>query len=122
MQRFTALITLTKKFKGEKMKLKIGQVIKLKQDVETISFLTENKTVYKAGTEMIVTSDGNALYPDGAIQKFDRNTEVSGYDFESIANLIADRIDRNFEICDYCDIEIENLHEVIQEVLENILN
>ena len=104
------------------MKVKIGQVLQLKEDVEMASFLTDTKIVYKAGTEILVTANGCVVYPDGSIQKLDRTHDVAGYDVQAISKNIAERLDWNFSLADECDFELNDIQDVIESFLEEILN
>lgn len=104
------------------MKVKIGQLLTLKEDVETTSFLTGKKTVYKAGTEIIITSRGFAIYPDGSIQKLDRTYDVAGYDIQAISKRVAEKLQWQFDLVDMLDIELEEIESEIGGILEEILD
>lgn len=104
------------------MKVRIGQVLKLKEDVETVSFLTEKKTIYKAGTEIIITASGFAIYPDGSIQKLDRTYDVAGYDIQAVSKRITEKLQWQFDLVDMLGIELEEIESEIGGVLEEILD
>jgi len=103
------------------MKVKIGQVLELKEDVETTSFLIDTKTVYKAGTEILVTARGFAVYPDGSIQKLDRTYDVAGYDIGAISSRIASRLRWQFDLADtFNEDELEVFECEIAAILDEI--
>ncbi|MEA4805133.1 hypothetical protein [Acetobacterium wieringae] len=105
------------------MKVKIGQVLTLKEDVETTSFLTDKKTVYKAGTEILITARGFAVYPDGIIQKLDRTYDVAGYDIEAISSRISSRLRWQFDLADSLgDEELDEFKSEIAAILEEVLD
>ena len=111
------------------IKLKIGEEVKLLEDVETRTCFRDTPLTINAGSKAIVASNhcieyvsGNAV---GKIQMLNKEQfQVNGYDTENIAKMILNVLNRDYDleqVMETSGIDTDNLLESIQSELERVL-
>lgn len=102
---------------------KIGQVCTLKEDYESETWSGE-KVKLRKGSKCIIGSDRLAHYfNQNTIQPLSKETVVSGYDHEGLAEWIWNYVKRVIP-CDMLedyDVSEEEIQEQIAEALSEIL-
>lgn len=107
------------------MKYNIGQVLTLKEDLETEGCFG-TKRIRKAGTRLFVKADRKlplVTYLNGDIQRLPEGAEIDGYSVEGIAEWIYLWLRSRLEIDDFLDdydIEKEDFKEEIADALEEL--
>lgn len=106
------------------MSKKIGQIIRLKEDIELKSTFGDEVTKVCKGDKAVITSQGSILFltgnARGSITPPDDTMQVKGYDVDSITEIIMKEIGSLLD--SYCDDEdLEIIQDSIEIVLEDIL-
>jgi hypothetical protein len=101
-------------------KIKIGQNIVIKEDLEIKGFFDEeDKTQIKKGDSGFVDSNGFLHYEtgegSGKIQKIN-DIHLDGYDTENIARLIFERLKYRFNLGEYMEENEYEKKEFIEEI------
>ena len=101
---------------------KIGQILRVKADVELKDFLG-GKILVKKGTKMWVGADKFAHYQDGSMQYLAENSTVEGYDAKGITDRILAQLKTDLpldEMCEEHEVEVADIRDSIEYALEEL--
>lgn len=76
------------------MKVGIGQILKLKEDIVVSTFLKDKKEILKKGTQIQILADKEFMaFEDGCMMKIPSEFEVDGFSAKGIAGYIYNKLD-----------------------------
>lgn len=107
------------------MKYNIGQILTLKEDLETEGCFGTKK-IRKVGTKLFVKADKDlpqVTYLNGDIQCLPKDAEIDGYSVNGIAEWLYLWLRNRYELDDFLDdyeIEKEDFKEEIANALEEL--
>ena len=103
---------------GNMTKYKIGQIITAKNDIVVHTALSDKEILIKKGSQGVVGADNLIHYFSGFIQPFSNNTEIKGYDVDSITEIIFKRIKQNHPYYDDdTDFSDEDFKDIVRDAL-----
>ena len=101
---------------------KIGQMLKLREDVEFKEFFGGKKFV-KKGTRIWIGADKFAHYQDGTIQPLAEDFTIEGYDGRGITERIFAQLKTDLPLDEFCEeyeVDSEDIKEAIGYALEEL--